>query len=87
MLFELPDLDKLPYIISKTDVGMNLLRAIDTSLIDSPQLTKTDQLDAISKPIARHMRLLKPILTSKLETAVSLRPSLMLTDKVFCENF
>ena len=86
MLSELPDLEELPYFESKTDAGIKLLREVKTKLIDSPQLTKTDQLDAIAKPIAHDMRLLKPTLTSKLETYVPLKLSLMLTVIVFCGN-
>ena len=86
MLSELPDLEELPYFESKTDAGIKLLRDVKTKLIDSPQLTKTDQLDAIAKPIAHDMRLLKPTLTSKLETYVPLKLSLMLTVIVFCGN-
>ena len=47
MLSELPDLEELPYFESKIDAETRLLRDIKTKLIDSPQLTKTDQLDAM----------------------------------------
>ena len=86
MLCELPDLEELPYFEFKTDAGIKLLREVKTKLIDSPQLTKTDQLDAIAKPIAHDVRLLKPTLTSKLETYVPLKLSLMRTVIVFCGN-
>ena len=72
MLSELPDLEELPYFESEIDAEIKLLRDNKTKLIDSPQLTKTDQLDAIAKPIAHDMRLLKPTLTSKPETYVPL---------------
>ena len=86
MMSELPDLEELPYFESNIDAGINLVRDVKTKLIDSPQITKTDQLDAIAKPIAHDIKLLKPTLTSKLETYVPLILSLMLTVVVVCGN-
>ena len=84
MLSDLPDLEELPYFESKADAGINLLLYVKTKMIDSPQLIKTDQLDAIAKPIAHNKRLRKPTLSSKLEIFVLLKLSLMLTVKVCC---
>ena len=62
LISELPDLDDLPYFESTTDAGVKLLREVKAQLIDSPHLTKVDQLNEIAKPIAHNMRLLKPSL-------------------------
>ena len=86
LLSELPDLTELPYYESKTDAGVKLLREVKAKLIDSPHLTKTDQLNDIAKPIAHHMRLLKPTLVDKMEQCVPLRLSLTLTAIVFLGN-
>ena len=86
LLSELPDLTELPYYESKTDAGVKLLREVKAKLIDSPHLTKTDQLNDIAKPIAHHMRLLKPTLVDKMEQYVPLKISLTLTLTVFIGN-
>ena len=52
-------------------------------LIDSPHLTKVDQLNEIAKPIAHNMRLLKPSLVDKMEQYDPLKLSLILTIVVF----
>ena len=83
---ELPDLSDLPYYESKTDAGVKLLREVKAKLIDSPHLTKVDQLNEIAKPIAHNMRLLKPSLLDKMEQYVPLRLSLTLTAIVFLGN-
>ena len=59
MLSELRDPEELPYFECKTDAGIKLRRDVYTKLIESTQLTKTDQLDAFAKPIAHDMRLLR----------------------------
>ena len=82
----LPDLSDLPYYESKTDAGVKLLREVKAKLIDSPHLTKVDQLNEIAKPIAHNMRLLKPSLVDKMEQYVPLRLSLTLTAIVFLGN-
>ena len=78
---ELPELEELPYFDSKSDAGIKLLRNVETKLMGSPQLTKSDQ------PIAHDMRLLKPTPTSKLETYVTLKPSLVLTVSLLWKYF
>ena len=59
ILSELRDLEELLHFESKTDAGIKLLKDVKTKLIDSTQLTETDQLDAFAKPIAHDMRLLR----------------------------
>ena len=86
LISELPDLSDLPYYESKTDAGVKLLREVKAKLIDSPHLTKVDQLNEIAKPIAHNMRLLKPSLVDKMEQYVPLRLSLTLTAIVFLGN-
>ena len=86
LISELPDLSDLPYYESKTDAGVKLLREVKAKLIDSPHLTKVDQLNEIAKPIAHNMRLLKPSLVDKMEQYVPLRLSLTLTAIVFSGN-
>ena len=87
MLSELPGLEELPYFESKTDAGIKLLRDVKTNLIDSPQLTKTDQLDAIAKAIAHDVCLLKPTLTSKLETYVPLKLTHAYSNSLLWKHF
>ena len=70
LLSELPELWELPYFESKTDAGVKLLRDVRAKLIDSPQLTKMDQLDDIARPIAHNMKLFKPTLVDKMEQYV-----------------
>ena len=86
LISELPDLDDLPYFESKTDAGVKLLREVKAQLIDSPHLTKVDQLNEIAKPIAHNMRLLTPSLVDKMEQYVPLKLSLTLTIVVFFGN-
>ena len=86
LISELPDLDDLPYFESKTDARVKLLREVKAKLIDSPHLTKVDQLNEIAKPIAHNMRLLKPSLVDKMEQYVPLKLSLTLTIFVFIRN-
>ena len=86
LLSELPEISDLPYFESKTEAGIKLLREVKAKLIDSPHLTKVDQLNAIAKPIAHNMRLLKPSLVDKMEQYVPLKMSLTLTLTVFIGN-
>ena len=67
LIAELPDLADLPYFESKTDAGVKLLREVKAQLIDSPHLTKVDQLNEIAKPIEHNVRLLKPSLVDKMQ--------------------
>ena len=83
----LPDSWKLPCFESKTDAGMKLLRDIMAKLIDSPLLTKMDQLEDIKGTIALDLKILKQTLIDKLERNIPLRLSLMLTIIVFVGNF
>ena len=86
MTSELSDLSDLPYYEPKTDAGVELLREVKAKLIDSPHLTKVDQLNEIAKPIAHNMRLLKLSLVDKMEQYIPLRLSLTLTAIVFLGN-
>ena len=86
LISELPELDGIPYFESKTDAGVKLLREVKAQLIDSPHLTKVDQLNKIAKPIAHNMRLLKPSLVDKMEQYVPLKLYLTLTIVVFFGN-
>ena len=86
LIAELPDLEDLPYFESKSNAGVKLLREVKAQRIDSPHLTKVDQLNEIAKPIAHNMRLLKPSLVDKMEQYVPLKLSLTLTIAVFFGN-
>ena len=86
LISELPDLADLPYYESKTNAVVKLLREVKAKLIDSPHLTKVDQLNEIANPFAHNMRLLKPSLVDKMEQYVPSRLSLTLTAVVFFGN-
>ena len=64
----MPELKQLPYVETKTEANIQMIREVRQKLQHGVTVIDNGKLQAIAKPIAHKMTLLKPNLVSKLET-------------------
>ena len=79
LISEVPSVDELPYYSSKPQASIDLLRNVRKELLKSPKAAKLENLVEISKPLVAQMKMLRPSLTSKLESYVPFKVSAALT--------
>ena len=75
---ELPEVDHMPYLSTKSAAGIAMLKEVREHLIDSPKRRDPEKLLEIARPISSKMTQLRPSLSKEFDCHLSVKNSFLM---------
>ena len=79
LISQLPSLDELPMYTTQVDASVDMLRSVRETLVQTQYNPNLSDLEQLAKPIAAHMRELKPSLIRRFDSYSSFKHTLLMS--------
>ena len=76
---ELPEVDGMPYFLTKSAAGIAILKEVRENLLDSPKMRDPEKLLEIACPVSPKMTQLRPSLSEEFDSHLYIKNSLLMS--------